>query len=265
MTQILAKTENCGDLFAQFFKELGSDYCYYRPDDPAATRREVDGLLNLVGSKTGMWLDVCCGYGRHALELARRGWHVWGLDVSTDLVALAQEHAASAGLNAKFSVGDMRYATQFNAVRSSLDFNVASILGTSFGLCCDFEADAAVLENLAQAVRPGGQVVLELFNRTFEERSIGEGTHESRKNLNGQFERWRWIDRSTGCKRMKVIYTGVTGTAHLDSVLMVYTRDQIEEMAHRAGLEVAGFKGDFDLQEFDPESSRRMLALLVKA
>lgn len=263
MTRILSKSENCGDLFVQFFQNLGSDYCYYRPEKPSTTRNEVEGLLKLIGRRTGTWLDVCCGYGRHALELARRGWHVRGMDVSRELIALAEQKAEPSGLDAKFSVGDMRYPDQF-IFQDLGRFDVASILGTSFGLCCDMEGDTAVLENLAKEVHPGGNIVLELFNRQFEEQVIGEGTHESSETLNGRFERWRWIDRNSGCKRMKVIYTGPGGTSHLDSMLMVYTKDEIEAMARKAGLEILDFKGDFDLQKFDPESSRRMLVLLVK-
>ncbi|GIU87648.1 MAG: hypothetical protein KatS3mg009_2163 [Acidimicrobiia bacterium] len=40
-------------------------------------------------------LDAGCGPGRHALELARRGFHVVGVDHSPDFVALAREHAES--------------------------------------------------------------------------------------------------------------------------------------------------------------------------
>ena len=63
-------------------------------------------------------LDLCCGQGRHTLDLARRGHtHVTGLDRSRYLVTLARKRARAAGLKASFHEGDAR---QFQLRRSSV-------------------------------------------------------------------------------------------------------------------------------------------------
>src|SRR5947209_13781338 len=64
------------------------------------TRREIDLFLDLMPlSKDAEVLDVCCGQGRHALELARRGFaNVIGVDRSAFLLREARLRAQAAGL-----------------------------------------------------------------------------------------------------------------------------------------------------------------------
>ena len=63
-------------------------------DDLAITRKEMDlfsGILNLTADDT--ILDLCCGQGRHVLELTRRGFKVEGLDRSRYLIQKAKSSA----------------------------------------------------------------------------------------------------------------------------------------------------------------------------
>ena len=74
------------------------------------TRREVDTLVRATGvGKADRILDLCCGQGRHSLELARRGYTaVTGLDRSRFLVRLARKRARKEGLTLTFREGDAR-------------------------------------------------------------------------------------------------------------------------------------------------------------
>ena len=43
-------------------------------EDPSITRREIDLFLSVLEpTKNSVILDLCCGQGRHSLEMARRG------------------------------------------------------------------------------------------------------------------------------------------------------------------------------------------------
>lgn len=53
-------------------------------------------------------MDLGCGYGRHSLELAKRGYKVVGLDYSGYMINLARKKAKKENLNIKFIKGDMR-------------------------------------------------------------------------------------------------------------------------------------------------------------
>lgn len=89
------------------------------------TRRQVDFLvekLRLTGGERV--LDLACGFGRHALELARRGFSVTGVDITPDYIRFAKEQAEKEGLAADFLCADIRELTfyqEFDAVLSMAD------------------------------------------------------------------------------------------------------------------------------------------------
>ena len=55
----------------------------------------------------GKALDVGCGTGDHAIELARRGWQVTGLDFVPQAIAKARDKASAAGVSVTFVSGDV--------------------------------------------------------------------------------------------------------------------------------------------------------------
>jgi 2-polyprenyl-3-methyl-5-hydroxy-6-metoxy-1,4-benzoquinol methylase len=83
---------------SEAFWELGKPFMF----GPAAWDRasgEVDGVLALLGVPTGgRILDLCCGAGRHALELARRGFAVTGVDRYRPYLDSARSAANAEGL-----------------------------------------------------------------------------------------------------------------------------------------------------------------------
>jgi D-alanine-D-alanine ligase len=142
------------------------------------TAADVDALLARVplGLDAAI-LDLCCGQGRHALELARRGFrHVVGLDRSRTLVRLARSRARTAGLPVRFHEGDAR---RFRLPPAS--FDCVAILGNSFGYFEDGEDDLAVLRAAARVLRPDGWLMLDLADGDWL-----RGHYEARS--------WEWID-----------------------------------------------------------------------
>jgi SAM-dependent methyltransferase len=99
-------------------------------------------------------LDVPCGGGRHALELAARGFHLTGVDISTDFLAAARSLAADHALAIDWEERDMRDLPWTSA------FDGAYCLGNSFGYL-EGDDNAAFLRAVASALRPGGRFVLE--------------------------------------------------------------------------------------------------------
>lgn len=55
------------------------------------TKREVDGVIKLLNPKKTSMLDCPCGYGRHSIELAKRGYHVLGFDINNFFINKARE------------------------------------------------------------------------------------------------------------------------------------------------------------------------------
>jgi|GEM_PF-3392103 len=73
------------------------------------TESQVDFIiktLNLNG--TEKILDLACGYGRHALSFARRGYEVVGVDITAEYIEDAEKTAKEEKLNARFILSDIR-------------------------------------------------------------------------------------------------------------------------------------------------------------
>jgi len=142
------------------------------------TKREIDLLVEATGIDMGdRILDLCCGQGRHSLELARRGFReVTGLDRSRYLVRLARRRAAKSGFSVAFHEGDARKFRLANGT-----FDSVFLMGNSFGYFDSQDDDRAVLKRVQQALRAGGRIALDLTD--------GEWIREN-------FERrsWEWID-----------------------------------------------------------------------
>ncbi len=140
--------------YDDFFTELPNTF-WRAAVPPQATDAEIDFLVRTVGLQPGdSVLDVCCGSGRHALELARRGYRVTGIDVSAEAIAYARQTAADEGLAVDLRVGDMR------ALPTDVQADLAICMGNAFGYL-EHEGTQAFLADLSRIVRPGGALVLD--------------------------------------------------------------------------------------------------------
>ena len=125
----------------------------------AATPDELDRILALTQCSGGSVLDLCCGPGRHSVELARRGFQVTGVDRSSFLLGKAHEHAARSGASVEWVEQDMR-----NFVRPA-SFDLACSLFTSFGYFQDEQDDLQVLRNLYQSLKENGVLIIEVLGK----------------------------------------------------------------------------------------------------
>lgn len=131
------------------------------PPTPAQISRQVDFIEQSLGiAKGAMVLDVGCGLGLHAIELARRGYLVVGLDLSLAMITRAAESAQQQGLKINFLHADIREIAFDGA------FDAVICMGTTFGFFDD-DANRDVLSRLYAALRPGGRILLDCVNRDY--------------------------------------------------------------------------------------------------
>lgn len=125
---------------------------------------EVEFLIEELGLSAGASiLDVGCGTGRHAIELARRGYDVTGIDFSEGMLARAKEKARTAGVQVTWMHAD---ATQEPFAR---EFDAAVCLCEgAFGLLGStddpFGQPLAILRNVHRALKPGGKCLFTVLN-----------------------------------------------------------------------------------------------------
>jgi D-alanine-D-alanine ligase len=208
-------------------------------ENDAATAAEVDLLVKALGLEPNdRVLDLCCGQGRHCLELAKRGFRqLTGIDRSGYLIRLARRRAKQAGFEVKFKEGDAR---RFAVPESA--FDVVVLMGNSFGYFDREEDDLGVLTAVKRALRSHGRLAIDLTDgdwmRThFEPRS------------------WEWIDqdqfvcreRSLSADGARLISREVVVHAERGVIAdqfyaeRLYSRERIQAVLAAAGFEALRF------------------------
>jgi SAM-dependent methyltransferase len=141
--------------FEPIAEHLGSAYLRY--SFTKGTVAEVDALVAMLGlGPTTRVLDVGCGPGRHAHELARRGVPVHGVDISARFVELAVAGAPTGATFARMDARRLTFADEFDAV--------ISICEGAFGLLTGDGENEQALAGMFRALRPGGRLALTAFN-----------------------------------------------------------------------------------------------------
>ena len=144
--------------FEPMADHLGGAYLRY--SFTKGTMQEVDYLVAELGLGAGhRVLDVGCGPGRHAFELARRGLLVHGIDISARFVELAELDAPAGATFQRLDARALPFEQEFDAV--------ICLCQGAFGLMVDDGDDDAVVAGIARALVPGGVLALTAFNAYF--------------------------------------------------------------------------------------------------
>ena len=126
------------------------------------TRPAIEFIATALGLADGARiLDLCCGPGRHAVELALRGYQIVGLDINPRYIALARQLAEQEGAQATFLTGDMR------AIPFEGHFDAIINVGTSFGFFDSEAENARAIQSAARALKSQGVFLLETGNRDY--------------------------------------------------------------------------------------------------
>ncbi|HJT54986.1 MAG TPA: class I SAM-dependent methyltransferase, partial [Ktedonobacteraceae bacterium] len=130
---------------------FGKDYLrIYDFLTPERTELEVKCIIHLLKLPPGSTiLDLCCGHGRHSIELAKRGYRVTGQDLSEVFLQHAQSDAEKQGVQVRWMQSDMRnipFENEFDAVIN---------IFTAFGYLENEDEDQLVLQQIQKALKPG--------------------------------------------------------------------------------------------------------------
>jgi SAM-dependent methyltransferase len=207
---------------------------------------QIEALLQLRPPRR--ILDLPCGQGRHAIELARRGYQVTGVDLSPYMLGVAKQRADAAGVQVRWLTGDMREPLRGER------FDLVLNLFTSFGYFDDEADDQKVVAAAAATVAPGGRFLLEVINGErvmgdFQERewfTIGQTAVMERRSLD------------KGARRMVVERTVSSKDGDDTSVhaVRLYRGSEVEAMLKAAGFARIDLYGDWDGAPLTSDSLR---------
>jgi SAM-dependent methyltransferase len=240
--------------YDDFFTELPNAF-WRAAVPPDATAAEIDFLVRSTGLRPGhRVLDICCGSGRHALALARRGCRVTGVDVSVEAIAHARRSAEDERLAVDLRVGDMR------ALPTEVRVDVAICMGNAFGYL-DHAGTEAFLAELAGLVVPGGALVLDygfvaeslLPGLTLKEEPMTIGGVEATSVNTYDPDESRWLTDFT-FRRGDEVHHGT-------SVQHVYTAAEVARLVIAAGFTGVERYGDADGSPYQLGSSRLLLVV----
>ncbi|MBN2181843.1 MAG: methyltransferase domain-containing protein [Sedimentisphaerales bacterium] len=214
-----------------------------------AAGEEVDKIVKLLApEKDAKILDLCCGIGRHSLELARRGYQVVGVDLTEEYLAKARRQAESEGLTVQFVRSDMRRFCQIES------FDAVINMFTAFGYFEQPADNKRVLANIRCSLRKGGTLILdtigkEILARIFQERDWHEQDgriflREHKMKQNWSWAENRWIMFENGKVREfrfgHRIYSGV----------------EMMDMLNECGFRSVSIYGDLEGADYDHNAKR---------
>lgn len=149
----------------QWYEELFTNYAdtYDKEHFTQGTAAEVDFIeAEIRNDRSKTILDIGCGTGRHAIELASRGYTVTAVDLSESQLARAKEKARLAGAAVTFMQKDARH----------LDFDdqfevVIMLCEGAFPLMETDEMNFRILTNAERALKKNGTLIFTTLNVLF--------------------------------------------------------------------------------------------------
>jgi SAM-dependent methyltransferase len=229
----------------QFFDGHAPQY-----DENVFTRNtvaEVDFLIEALELSPGNTiLDVGCGTGRHAIELARRGFVVTGIDLSSGMLEQARAKAEATGAKVTFRQADAAAFT----VDEPFDVAIGLCEG-AFGLLGGaddpIEQPLAILRNIAAAVKPGARCLFTVLNgyrlaRLYSDEDVARGN----------FDPFSLTERSEFSPPSDVTLTPLRERAFVPTELvLLFTRGGLEVLEMYGGTAGNWGKRALDLDEYE--------------
>ena len=249
--------QNAPGLVPWFKRWFDSSYYHklYGNRDEKEAAGFINELISCLQPATGStMLDVGCGAGRHCKQLAAKGYHVTGIDLASSSIREAKQFQSD---SLHFFRHDMRVPFGKNS------FDYVFSFFTSFGYFKEQDQNNKVVNNMSNAVKPGGMLVLDYINVRYSEDHLIE---METKEIDGiTLTITRWMDQKNFFKKI------VIGDQQLENPLeyveQVAKFDLVDfyVMFSRCKLQIQEVYGDYSLSAYDPKTSPRLVMIAKKS
>ncbi|HET9824047.1 MAG TPA: class I SAM-dependent methyltransferase [Chitinophagaceae bacterium] len=226
----------------------------YRHRDDKEAENFIDMLLNEIRpGKDSVMLDLGCGSGRHSKYLASKGYKVFGLDLAASSIREAKK---SANESLHFFKWDMRKPF------GKKNFDLVFSFFTSFGYFNSQQENNKVIGNMATALKDGGTILIDYLNIGYAENHL---VAVEEMEIDGvRYHINRWSDDRFIYKRIAIMdRRQVVSKAYTEQVAR-FTLGDFDQMFHENGLQCESVYGDYRLNDYDAQSSERMILTATK-
>ncbi len=229
----------------------------HRDDAEAKTCLETIIQATELGSLTPSAvrvMDIACGAGRHALELARLGFKTTANDLSPFLLECTRTQAEQENISLECTREDMRRITAENT------YDLIVQLFSSFGYFKAKEEDQEVLRNVYKALKKNGRYVLDLINPVYLKKNLVPSSSRTVEDLTLLEE--RRIENGRVIKQITI--TAPDESIRFEESVRLYEQEAIQEMLETVGFSIKSVLGDYEGTAFDKENSPRMMIIARK-
>lgn len=228
----------------------------FHKDRMRSTSEQVEGIIDMLELEKGdKILDLCCGVGRHSLELARRGYDVTGVDLTQSYIQEAESKAEKEGLDVEFVEEDMRDFKREDTYDAVINFF------SSFGYFKEEEDNLKVIKNVHSSLKNGKKFLIDVMGkkvmaREYTEKTEGElddGYFIEERDIKGDWDllenRWTLIKDDE--VRKETFY------------IKIYSAQELRKMLEKGGFARIDLYGDLEKSEYG-EDAERLIAVAQK-
>lgn len=209
---------------------------------------------NILLEKGSKVLDLACGAGRHSMLFAKNGFDVTAVDISENLLNVARKTAKELGLNINFIRSDLR------KLCLSEKFHLIINLFTSFGYFESDDENSGVVKLAYQHLVDNGYFILDFFNIIYLKNNLIPISYD--KIEDGIIKQERVIEGNRIVKRIIITRKRVE-KSYYESV-RAYTKEELLSFFYNNGLNVKCIYGDYLGNNFEEESSPRIIIIAEK-
>lgn len=212
----------------------------------------IDNITSQIKLAAGAKLiDVCCGKGRHAVYLNKKGFDVTGVDIAAESIEQASKFRNK---TLAFYVHDMRKPFKENY------FNAAFNLFTSFGYFDNITEETKMLLSINNALKPGGILVIDYLNS---EKICSISQPDEVKTINNiHFSISKKVIENIIIKTIEVDDNGTK--KHYNEKVRLFTLSDFEMLLTNSGFKLISTFGDYNLNPYNNSQSDRLILIAAK-
>ena len=234
--------------FATWFDSTYYQQLYRHRNDKEAEHFIDHVLAELQPADTSVMLDLGCGTGRHSKYLASKGYTVFGLDLAASSIRQAKKFTSE---SLYFLKWDMRNPFGKN------NFDFVFSFFTSFGYFNSRVENSQVIKNMATALKSDGTILIDYLNASYAEDHL---VPVEEKEIDGVWYHInRWADEQFIHKRIAILDRQQLSSAAYTEQVAKFSLDDFDWFFGKNGLQMTSVYGDYQLNEYDEQLSKRMI------